>query len=193
MLDQSSAKARLRSRADIEALRLGEVQVLAHPAALEGRAFQAFAEAWFSWREAERAPPWSRFDPVRHPNELPHVALHQRVGTRFRYQLLGDVAESYFNKPLRGQFVDEAIAPENLPNVLEQLKTASQTELPVFVKKNLAWDAGRDYLRYEVINFPFRSNKTDDQVAYLLSLVRFDTQEAPATCYRWDTLCGLED
>jgi len=105
-------------------------------------------------------PQWSAFKPFNHPEMLPHIALYQRVGDRYRCSILGEVAIEHLPIKLAGCFLDEVVPPTNLSDMLYRFNRALDTGCPNFVEKSMAWQPGYDLKSYRSLQLPFIEGET---------------------------------
>jgi len=117
---------------------------------------------WFSWYDEDGgAPDWSRFRPFDRPSLLPHIILLEQIGDRYRCAIIGEEAVRGMCIKLGGRFLDDAMPPENLANILTRFDKTLAMGLPNFVEKTKPWHPGQDLMTYRGLQLPFGDRHGD--------------------------------
>lgn len=153
---------------------LREIIPIERPLITGGRIVDEALALWFRWHdEANGVPDWAAFQPFDHPQLLTHVSLCQRIGSRYRCILIGEIARNWLPVKIAGQFIDDVMSVSNAADLAMRFDRALEDGLPNYVEKTMSRNPSNDFVRYRAAHLPFGCSH--DTHARMLTLFDFET------------------
>lgn len=138
-----------------------------------GSRVEAILATWFGWSDDSGGlPDWSVFKPFAHKHLLPHVAVCKHIDGDYRCVLMGDEVQNWMVRKVQGELIQDAFPVENAGDVVMRFDRALADKLPNYTEKTMAWNEGRDFVRYRNLHMPFSCAR--DGQDRILSVFEFE-------------------
>jgi len=153
---------------------LREIMPLTHPLDSSDTPVKQATDLWFSlFEDAGGIPDFAAFEPFKHPQLLPHLSLFERVGTRYRCNLIGETARNSLPTKIAKRFLDEILPPLIAEDITARFDRTHEDGLPNYVERRMTWTPDHDFMYYQVLNTPFFCSK--NQRRRIMSVIDFET------------------
>lgn len=153
---------------------LREVMALQKSPVAEDSPVKQATDLWFDLcNTAGGIPDFSTFQPFKHPKLLPHLSLFERIGNRYRCNLIGESARYSLPAKIARRFLDEILPEEIAEDITARFDRAHADGLPNYVERRMNWSSEHDFMHYRVLNTPFVCSKNDSR--RIMSVIDFET------------------
>ena len=127
---------------------------------------------WSAAREGEAMPRRPAFDPLRFPELMPLMQMHERKdGGRYLCRVSGTEIVAAFGYESTGRYLDELVVPEHLSSRTALFDQVLGDGLPLLYDGRLVVP-DRDWKRFQRLLLPLAD--AQGQPRFLLSLLHFD-------------------
>lgn len=153
---------------------LREIMPMERPIDIDDAPFKQAIDLWFTLYDASGSvPDFAAFEPFKHPRLLPHLSLFERVGDRYRCNLIGEKARNSLPTKIAKRFVDEILPPLIAEDITARFERAHEDGMPNYVERRMAWTSDHDLMHYQILNTPFFCSK--NQTRRIMSVIDFET------------------
>lgn len=126
--------------------------------------------AWLGWPKKNGVPARRCFDPVDHPELLPHISLfdvEEGSPRRFRLRVVGTEIVENLGRNATGRYMDELSHTEFLIGHLDWL---CDNRRPYFRgDRPVTWVTDRRHVKFDCLGFPFaKGGGPVSQILYML-------------------------